>query len=115
MKKKDVVKYFRGKDKLNCAQAILKAYQGDFNIKDHKITEFEKYGGGKAVGGLCGALFAVKSLIDNEDLLNQIEQRFHNSAGATTCGEIRKLKKLSCNKCVETISDSLDEYIKGMK
>lgn len=115
MKSKEAVNYYRGKENFNCAQAILKAYQKDFDITDQQIIEYKKFGGGKAEGGLCGALFAAKKLIRNEDISNHTEQHFLKTAGATTCREILSLKQLSCHKCVETIAQSLDEYLKGKK
>ncbi|MDN3512614.1 MAG: C-GCAxxG-C-C family protein [Candidatus Jettenia sp.] len=115
MKSKEAVSYYRGKENFNCAQAILKAYQEDFNITDQQIIEYKKFGGGKAEGGVCGALFAAKKLIHNEDISNQVEQHFSKAAGAITCREILSLKQLSCHKCVENIAESLDEYLKGKK
>ncbi|MDL1940704.1 C-GCAxxG-C-C family protein, partial [Candidatus Jettenia sp. AMX1] len=100
-----------GKENFNCAQAILKAYQEDFNITDQQILEYKKFGGGKAEGGVCGALFAAKKLIHNEDISNHVEQHFSKAAGAITCREILSLKQLSCHKCVENIAESLDEYL----
>lgn len=111
MKEKDAVKYYRGKERYNCAQAILKAYQEDFNIDDEQIRDYKKFGGGNAEGNLCGALFAVNKLINNKDKSKNIEQSIYQAAGATTCHEIRKLKKLSCNGCVEKASQLLSEHV----
>ncbi len=111
MKEKDAVKYYLGKERYNCAQAILKTYQEDLDITDEQILEYKKFGGGNAEGSLCGALFAVKELIKDEDKSKDIEQSFYQAAGATTCKEIRKLKKLSCNGCVEKASQLLSEHV----
>ncbi len=111
MKEKDAVKYYRGKERYNCAQAILRTYQEDLNITDEQIREYKKFGGGNAEGNMCGALFAVNNLVNDKDKLKNIEQYFYHAAGATTCREIRKLKKLSCNGCVEKSSQLLSENI----
>lgn len=115
MKENDAVKYFHGKEKYNCAQAILKAYQDDLNIKDEQINEYKQFGGGKAEGGLCGAIFVIKNLIDDKDKSDHIEQSFNLAAGATTCREILKLKILSCAGCVKTASQLLSKHINKAK
>lgn len=54
---KNAVDYFHKEpEKLNCAQSILKAWQEDFEISDETIEEFRQWGGGRAEGGVCGAL-----------------------------------------------------------
>jgi hypothetical protein len=49
-------------ENLNCAQAILKGFQKEFNISDQEIEEFRAWGGGRTKGGMCGALFAAERL-----------------------------------------------------
>lgn len=57
-----VKRYFRGKEKYNCAQAIIIAFYEkcgiDKKIIEEKIKEYLPMGHGKAKGGLCGAVFA---------------------------------------------------------
>ncbi|MFQ5963773.1 MAG: C-GCAxxG-C-C family (seleno)protein [Candidatus Scalinduaceae bacterium] len=115
MKEKDAVRYFCGKEQYNCAQAILKAHQDDLNIKDEQINEYKQFGGGKAEGGLCGAIFVIKNLLDDKEKSDHIEHSFNLTAGATTCREIRKLKKLSCPGCVKTASQLLSKHINEAK
>ena len=52
-------------ESLNCAQAILKGFQQEFGITDQEIEEFRNNGGGRAEGGICGALFAAEKLLRN--------------------------------------------------
>lgn len=116
MKEKDAVKYYHGEENFNCAQAILKAYQEEFDIKDEQIDEYKDFGRGRAEGGLCGAIFAVKKLIGNQKLSEHVEQSFsHAAGGVPTCREIRKLKQLSCRGCVKTASQLLHKHLEESK
>lgn len=57
-------KLFHGKERYNCAQAILAAYKEKLNVACDVITEYKSYGGGRAEGGLCGALYAGLFLLN---------------------------------------------------
>ncbi|MBM4053971.1 MAG: hypothetical protein FJ264_04715 [Planctomycetes bacterium] len=112
-KGKNAAKHYHGADQLNCAQAILTAYQKEFNIREDQISDYKKYGGGKAEGGVCGALYAIKTLVKNEDAFGNIERAFSRIAGGSSiCKEIRKSKQLSCMGCVEVADELLYRYIK---
>ena len=115
MKNKDAVKYYRGREGYNCAQSILKAYQEDLDITDEQIDEYKKFGGGRAEGGICGAIYATKVLVGNKEVSDLVQQSFDSASGAVTCKEIRKLKQLSCNGCVETASQLLCDHFDGTK
>ena len=97
---KKVRSYFRGKDKLNCAQAILKAFQPVSGMDDEEIASYAKAGGGKAPEGYCGALYAAQRLIQDDALESELKAEFNLSAAGTTCKVIREQKKLSCADCV---------------
>jgi hypothetical protein len=59
-------KYFLGtssRERLNCAQAVLKAFQEKFSITDEMISQFKAYGAGKAPDGCCGAFYAAKYIL----------------------------------------------------
>jgi len=94
------VAWFRGKHKLNCAQAILKAFQSVFGTSDDEIKTFKAAGGGKAPGGVCGALNAARHLLRNPVLARELDTAFKREAGSARCKKIRKLKKLACGDCV---------------
>lgn len=64
MNRRNSCKYFHvSPENLNCAQAILKGFQKEFNISDTKIEEYRVCEGGRADGGMCGALFAAECII----------------------------------------------------
>ncbi len=98
---------FHGKEKYNCAQAILKAFQEHNNLTDDEIARHKSSGGGKAEGGLCGALYAAKLHLDNVEDKASLEKSFVDKAQYTTCKEIKKNKTLSCVECVETAAELL--------
>jgi len=101
------VKYFHGKERYNCAQAVLRGFQESHNATQEKIDEFKAFGGGRAQGGLCGALFAAKTLAKDSTDAERIEAEFVELAGALKCREIRKIAKLSCKECVFTAASLL--------
>jgi len=97
------VDYFGGKAKYNCAEAILLAFLEVREVSQETINRAATWGRGRAEGGLCGALFAGKSLLGDSPLADILAQRFSEAAGSGTCRRIRKLKTLSCRQCVETV------------
>jgi hypothetical protein len=84
-------KYFHAPpENLNCAQAILKAFSTEFNISAQEIANYQIHGGGRAPGGICGALFAVQQLLGEtkaEELATEFQQEF----GTLDCLELKQL------------------------
>jgi hypothetical protein len=99
--------------RMNCAQSVVCAFKENFNIEDATVEMFENYGGGRAPGGLCGALYAVKYIMgrqENKEELSELENYFKEHAGALECSNIRGLRKLSCVGCVEKSAEFLEKY-----
>lgn len=97
--------------RMNCAQSVLNGFKEEFNISEDKIKEFQNYSGGRAPGGLCGALYAAKTILEsrnNEKKFEELEKEFTSCAGSTKCKEIRMNRCLSCSGCVEKVSEFLD-------
>jgi len=70
------------------------------------------YGGGRSPDGLCGALYAVKYILNNQqdkEKLAELKEYFLENAGALECSNIRGMKKLSCVGCVEKSSEFLEK------
>ena len=70
MRKEKARKHFLGKDghaKLNCAQAVIKAYHDLFNVPAGEVDAFAGSGGGKAPEGKCGAYYAACHLVLKEN------------------------------------------------
>ncbi len=99
-----------GPGKLNCGQAVIAAFKEKFSLSDDSVNLFAAYGSGRAPENVCGTLYAAQYLLKGKDQekLAQCEKIFIAKAGSTKCKEIRKLNKLSCVGCVETIAEFLD-------
>jgi hypothetical protein len=100
-----------GCKRMNCAQSVISAFQEKYNIEDNLVEAFQKYGGGNAPNGLCGAYYAVKYILStyDEEKVAELERFFLESAGALECSNIRGMKKLSCVGCVEKSSEFLEK------
>lgn len=101
-----------GCQRMNCAQSVLSAFKDDFNIEDDIVEAFQNYGGGRAPNGICGALYAVKYIIDKQqdkEKAAELEKYFLEHAGALECRNIREKRKLSCVGCVEKSSEFLEK------
>jgi len=100
-----------GKKRVNCAQTILKTFQNRFDIKDNVIDEFEYFGGGRAPGGVCGALYAGKELLKSHDnnQLKKLESHFETTATYHKCKQIRINKTATCITCVKTVAEFIQK------
>lgn len=81
-------------ENLNCAQAILKGFQKEFEISNQEIEEYRAWGGGRAEGGMCGALFAAERLLRQIGKESVIEE-FRQKTGSVLCSDI-KAKQFTC-------------------
>src|ERR1035437_8882979 len=93
-------------ENLNCAQAILKGFQKEFDITDQEIEEFRSWGGGRASGGICGALFSAEKLLTQVGKPGIIDE-FRARIGEINCLKIKAIK-FPCIDCVR-IADGLLE------
>jgi NADH:ubiquinone oxidoreductase subunit F (NADH-binding) len=87
------LEYYRGPEKYNCAQAIVKAFD-----RDDLVTEMKKNGGGRAKDGLCGALHAALEITD-ADKKECVMKSFEQETGALKCSALRA-NRIPCTKCV---------------
>lgn len=107
MEKPDALEHFRGEQRYNCAQAVLKAYAPSVGLKDACLERFAGFGGGQAPDGECGALFAAKSVFHDAAAKQAIEEEFIRAAGSRKCREIRKGRKFTCGQCVQAAADAV--------
>ena len=100
------------KERLNCAQAVIKAFKDEFGIEEDVLRAFESHGGGRAPDGLCGAYFAARHLLEKKhpEKLGEFERYFFEKAASLKCKDIRQIRKLSCVGCVEKAA----EFLEGM-
>lgn len=112
----DAVKFFRGEEKFNCAQAVFKAFQPLSNMSDDEIHSFANQGGGRAPEGTCGALYGALHLSQLIKVNKQkISDEFKDIATSTKCREIRQSRALSCKECVALAERLLKEQMDDKK
>lgn len=88
--------YYHGaKYDFNCCQATAAAFRGP---RHPSMAELQRCGGGRAPGGVCGAVHAGRLI--RPDLEDALKAEFAEKAGAFTCAEIKAEGKLSCKDCV---------------
>ena len=97
------------KEKLNCAQSILSAFRHRKDITQNEINAAHALGGGKAGGGVCGALHAALLLHDNHAKKRSLRESFVERAGSEQCREIRAKKIVTCTQCVELAAELLEK------
>ena len=113
MDKEKASKHFNKKpERYNCAQAILLAFQDDYNIEQKQIKAYKSCGHGRVEGGMCGALFAAKVLLGDSDHTEELERCFCEAAGSVKCREILKLKRIPCDECVDVAEALLQDFDK---
>ena len=96
---------FHGVEKYNCAQAVLKFFDGHAAVSPEKIEVFKQFGGGRAPQGVCGAIFAAADILNDGKLLDELKDTFKCEAGSHCCREIKDAGRLSCAGCVDLAAD----------
>ena len=109
MAKEKASDYFHKEEKYNCAQAVLAYFQEKHGVSQEKIDKFSACGGGRAEGGLCGALYSAQILMNDPEKFEQLKGKFLDNAGSEKCKEILKMKKLPCADCVDLAAQFIDE------
>lgn len=113
----EAINYYLGRnghEKSNCAQAVANTFAREMDLREMDLGVFRDYGGGRAPGGECGALYAAKMILEKAGLpekIGKIETVFQDQAGALTCREIRSSKKLPCTGCVEKATTFLCDCV----
>jgi hypothetical protein len=88
------------RERLNCAQSVLRAFQGQRDLPDEAIEAARSFGHGKAEAGVCGALHAALILTESPSARTCLTERFVSQAGSDKCREIRRAARLPCVECV---------------
>lgn len=107
MENPNVLEFFRGESRYNCAQAVLKAYASVVGAGEACLDRFAQFGSGCAPGGECGALFAAKAILGEVAAKKEVEREFVDVAGTTTCRDIRRGRRATCAQCVQTASNAV--------
>ena len=88
----------------NCAQAVMDGCGGTSG----QVAEMAACGGGRAPGGLCGALHAA--LLLRPDRAEEIKAAFAREVGALTCRDIKTKAGTPCPICVETAAQLVERF-----
>ena len=108
MKRIKSEEYFhKNPDNFNCAQAILKGFQTEFQIQDEMVEAFRAFGGGRAENGICGALYAANYLMKKVGK-EPLNESFVKKTVYERCKDIKQSRCCSCEECVK-IADELVE------
>ena len=91
--------------KHNCAQAVMDGCGGT----PEQVAEMAACGGGRAPGGLCGALHAALTLCP--DHAEEIKAEFARRAGALTCRDLKTVAHTPCPICVETAAQIVESHL----
>jgi hypothetical protein len=97
-------------ENLNCAQAVLKGFQNEFNISDAEIEEYRVWGGGRAKGGICGAVFSADRLLCQTGK-ESIAEEFRQRTGSILCSDIKE-KKFTCLELVRLADELIEKRLK---
>lgn len=112
----DALAYFhQAPYKLNCAQSIMKAAQGVTGISDEAIAlQYGDKGGGKAPGGLCGALYSAKQILgpDSPEAA-ALEAEFEATLGGKCCKQLKGELKVPCERTVSLAQTLLEKHLKA--
>ncbi|MFI3290403.1 MAG: hypothetical protein R3Y46_00835 [Opitutales bacterium] len=86
----------------SCAQAVAVAFKGE--LSQGELDELKANSGGKAEGGICGALYAACQISnDKEGTCAEFEKR----AGHIRCIDLKTKGRVSCDNCVRIASEIL--------
>lgn len=94
----------------NCAQAVAFAWGSRHPERRGVEASYAGQGGGRAPGGLCGALHASCELA-GVGAAEAIKKSFaEKTGGHLTCKAIRAAKTLPCSACVEVAAELLEQH-----
>lgn len=96
--------------KHNCAQAIAYKWRRLYADPDTVVARMQACGGGRAEGGLCGALHAALQIVPAERR-DKFMADFAARAGSLTCAEIKRAAKTPCPRCVAIADELLEACI----
>ncbi len=97
-------------ERLNCAQSVLRGFQHRHTISEEQIVDARRHGGGRAEEGMCGALYAALSLVDDPPVRERVRADFTKSVGSEKCREIKRDMRIPCHECVRLAASLLAEH-----
>jgi hypothetical protein len=109
MKKHALEHFRRPPQRLNCAQSVLYAYQQVGGSTRLTLEDMKGFGGGRAPGGLCGALHTACALAPEKAEL--LKTRFAEVTGSVFCKELRAANQHPCEVCVTAAAQLLQSEL----
>ena len=103
--------FHRPPENLNCAQAVLDAFQSVTGRSVAPVADYKAHGGGRAPAGECGALYAACQCAPES--ATAIRAQFAARVGSTLCKEIKGAQRIRCAECVGTAAELLDAATKN--
>ena len=99
----------------NCAQSVAFAWGSKYTGGRGVEESFAGYGGGRAPGGLCGAVYASCELAGLR-AAEAIKRDFaEKSGGHLTCKAIRAAKIMPCSECVAVAAELLEQHSRKVR
>lgn len=101
------------KPRVNCAEALLRAYLGDNAELPAQAEDFHELGYGNADGGRCGAMVAGEHILKLRSPGNRQRfiETFSAEAGEIHCRSIKRHTGTSCAQCVSIAASLLDNML----
>lgn len=110
---------------LNCAQAVVMAFEKELDIPADKLKKLiSGFGGGFGRQGLvCGAVSGMTMVLgylmpDNAEKAQVYKQvksaceKVKEQLGSINCAELKKLNKTSCGDICQIVADITQEFVK---
>ncbi len=94
----------------NCAQSVAYAWGAKYRGGKGVEEVFDGCGGGRAPGGLCGALYASCELAGAREVAAIKVSFAERTGGPLTCKAIRAAKCVPCEECVEVAAELLEKH-----
>ncbi|MDR5586259.1 MULTISPECIES: C-GCAxxG-C-C family (seleno)protein [Clostridium] len=131
MLKETAIKYWDDKYDLNCAECLIYASneEYDLNLSDDALKTMAAFGGGMAIGDVCGVISGAIAVIGImftdvsghrspvvKEMTTDFINKFKNKLGSNNCIELRKeyrksKKEGTCIVMVETAADILEGIV----
>lgn len=95
----------RPPERLNCAQSVVHAWRELFGDSPITVAELRPFGGGRAPGGLCGAVYSACQLAPER--AEELKSAFATRLGSLYCKAIRAAGDHPCADCVAQAAELL--------
>ena len=93
----------------SCAQTVYKAFKPE--ASESEMEELKASSGGRAEGGVCGALYAARKLVPAERR-EELDAFFLEHVGDLRCREIKAKFHTPCRDCVRIAAKGVDKFLK---